>query len=210
MGSFWDGIVEYSTSDEGSLPITPNQWRNYAVGVTQAYMSGGVDGVNRYAVERTMNANGRAFDVPWTNWDEEYSIWDLAEDVDEVYDDTAERMQDIFTDIMALIGGLFATGLNMIGAPSIDDMAKPPVSLMEYDGIFMPTLRAGEKFGNFAMPDAPSVFMDLAPTFSVMADSKRLFNGLQPSTLRFGDSVEGTRQAIFRWRGNSSRSEVWA
>jgi hypothetical protein len=138
--------------------------------------------------------------------------FDAAEKAADEFNDFVESPENLFadllTEVLALVGGTFATLVNQVDV-DIDDLARPPISLEDTDKIILPYYK-----GNFVtilpLPD-----IDHALPLSVTEEKEYKSTGgilsgiLRATTLIFPESTTGTRSILFRWKGGMDTGD-WA
>lgn len=194
----WKDFLADVKNDDGFYPISPWGQVEMWTEVYESYKDGGTTGVHKYALARYEEKGDQFVDIPGVSWDDDYSVQDLEEDIEEVVDYTTHLVQDLLTEILSLIGAVFASGINMLVDPKIDDLALPAAELTDVDGIFLPSLKDNAAFGMQRLIDAPGLLLDLPPSFAMFGDAAGTFAGIPRSTLTMSDASR-PGASIFRW-----------
>jgi hypothetical protein len=210
-------MVTRMTGNEGFLPRNMWELSSDMNDAHDAYKDGGRAGLLRHALEETskdgnpLNGIGSAqlIDIPYVKFDDDYTIMEAANDVNDVVQYGADFYTDVITEVLALLGGLFGTIVNEANV-EIDDFARPPLVLTDIAGIFLPVYRDRQAFTSETLYDLPTILCHLPPTTLVLSDRRDIVGSLlRPHVLGLPDSTMAAKPAITRWKGGS-REGVWS
>jgi len=183
----------------------------------KAHQEGGKSGLGQWLIMESTDGpvtkgtvgNRQLIDLPFVSFDDDYTIREAANDYSSAVDFGSTLFADIITEIFALFGATFGTLVNF-ATLEIDDLAKPPITLPDTTGIFLPSYIDRSAYTNETLIDAPMLFISMPPTLAVFGDRMSLFGGLlAPSIMGLPNSVSAGKPVLFRWSGGS-RSGVWS
>lgn len=198
----WKDAWHDLTHDDGFFPLTTHGQLQVLTEAYRARRDGGKEGLNAWHNERLAEKGHQAFDVPLISWDDDYSVEELEEDLDYA----ADLFRDIVTEVFGLLGAAMATVVNKIPT-DIDDMARPPVELVDAGSVYFPYIRDNQGFGNTTMVECPDILIALEPDYARFREASRLFSH-DTGIVQIPNSNK-RRDNIFRWNKSQSKNGVW-
>ena len=214
---FHSDLWEDIQNDDGFYPITPKGVWELGKELYNAHQEGGMQGVEAYTTARYLEKGDQLVDIPFITVDDNYSVDDFTSDVAETIEEFEEGLdfvgdafRDIYTEVLAGYGALFASILNYFLRPKIDDMARPPQALPDVDTLFVPSLTADVGFGHFNMMDFPSVTCVIEPSFTIFKDISTMCSILDTGMLSLNDRTNAAGSTLFAWKGGNPRFGAWS